>query len=854
MTRITCLLLFGLAACCLTPQTAAAQNQNDTSRFKTLPAGEEYKRSRVHQWLWGKNYRREWSTPVTVPIMMLDTAVGGLKIKKSGGGNQTKSLHLETGNEKVYGLRSVNKTLGKVLPEEFKETFIEDIVDDLVSMSHPYGALAVPGMARAARVSHTYPQYYYLPQQPRLDSFNERFANDLYLFEQRASGNWSDAANLGSFSDFDDTYDIMDDMLDDNQIKVDQRAFVRARLFDMLLGDWDRHEDQWKWGQQKTSSGKLYTPVPSDRDQAFSKHGGLFVNLAMGASGIDYMQSFGDDLKDVTSFNFEQRGIDRWFINELTLSDWQAIARDLQQSLPDPVIEGSVKNIPNEIYNVSGSQIVSSLKSRRDKLVEWATQYYLFLAEETEVVGSKKPEMFVVNRLDPDKVLVEQYRLKNGNKIGSPLYSRVFNSSETNEIRIYGISGEDKFEMTGTSDNPTVVRIIGGMDADSIIDRTTGGGRTHNHIYDNFDNQLQVSNGTRLHLTSDTAVHSFRYRSFQYDKKGISPTIFYNSMDKLFVGLSYKNTHYKWRHTPFAFQQKMSVHYSLSQRAFSVWYDALVPKAFGKTDLVLRGYYDQVVWIFFYGLGNQTPSVTNDRDFYRMRTSEGFVGVGLHRGWGRSHVNLGTNFSTYKIINDEERYVAKNLGYINDLFDTKRFAGAQLSYSTHMLNDSVVPTKGFFFTALANFAQNIDENKRSIFKYGGAFQWFLPLSRKLSYGFETGGSTVSGTPELYQYASLGGNDMRGYRRSRFWGKTAFYQSNDLRFITDVKGYYYRGKVGFFGFFDHGRVWLPGETSNEWHYSFGPGIIIAPFNKIAATVTYGINPDRPLIQLQVGKYF
>ena len=33
---------------------------------------------------------------------------------------------------------------------------------------------------------------------------------------------------------------------------VDQQEFARARLFDMLVGDWDRHEGQWRWKEQKT--------------------------------------------------------------------------------------------------------------------------------------------------------------------------------------------------------------------------------------------------------------------------------------------------------------------------------------------------------------------------------------------------------------------------------------------------------------------------------------------------------------------------------------------------------------------------------------------------------------------------
>src|ERR1044071_4232289 len=147
--------------CCLilvANSTAAfSQDQagDSTKRYKTVVAGAEYKASSLHQWLWGSNYRTEWTTPVTVPIMMLDTAKGGLTPYRRGGGHQTRSLHCKNAGDKEYTLRSVNKTLSRVLPEILWGTFAEKQVNDEVSMAYPYGALAVPVMAQAAGVYHT---------------------------------------------------------------------------------------------------------------------------------------------------------------------------------------------------------------------------------------------------------------------------------------------------------------------------------------------------------------------------------------------------------------------------------------------------------------------------------------------------------------------------------------------------------------------------------------------------------------------------------------------------------------------------------------------------------------------------
>src|SRR5690349_4664425 len=75
----------------------------------TIAAGKQYDRSSFHQFLWGKHYRREWKTPVSMPVFFLDTAYGGLKPYQEGGSRQTKSLRLHDPHDKEYVIRSIDK-------------------------------------------------------------------------------------------------------------------------------------------------------------------------------------------------------------------------------------------------------------------------------------------------------------------------------------------------------------------------------------------------------------------------------------------------------------------------------------------------------------------------------------------------------------------------------------------------------------------------------------------------------------------------------------------------------------------------------------------------------------------------
>jgi len=105
----------------------------DTTKFRTVSAGAEYEKSSWHQFLWGSNYRKEWTTPVAVPVILLDTAKGGLKPYEAGGGHQTKSLHLKTANEKEYTLK-IAQQLQKYLKRKKIKVFMTREQDIDLSM------------------------------------------------------------------------------------------------------------------------------------------------------------------------------------------------------------------------------------------------------------------------------------------------------------------------------------------------------------------------------------------------------------------------------------------------------------------------------------------------------------------------------------------------------------------------------------------------------------------------------------------------------------------------------------------------------------------------------------------------
>ncbi len=817
-------------------------------KYKTVTAGKQYKKGTIYRFFWGNNNRNTWTTPVTVPVLWLDTAKGGLKPVKEGGGHQTKSLRLKDKDGKEYAVRSISKSLGAVLPPDFKGTFLEARVNDEVSMSNPYGALIVPVLAESAHVYHTNPQLVYLPKQSLLDTFNNKYGDKFYLFEQKPNGDWSNADNLGNFHEYFSTEDVIKKLLENNKYKIDQAAFIRARIFDWFINDWDRHEGQWDWGERKINDTTFFVPVPEDRDQAFSTHDGFLLGRALAANSLFYMQSFKNNLRSIKKFNYEERNLDRLFTNEMMLDVWQNTAAALQQSLTDNVIDKAVKQLPPEVYKISGAGIAAKLRARRAHLAEWATTYYNFISEEIQVAGTKKGGRFNVQHLNDSETSVKTYDVSKEND--SAYYSRVINSNQTKEIRLFGIDGSDAYYMNGKSNNLTI-KAIGGAQPDSFINENAG----RFYVYDDHNNFINKNASTKLKLSNDSSIHDFNYNWYKYDKGHMKPSLFYSFYDRIYVGFGYQYIYNKWRKEPFASKQLFDVHYSFTQKAFSYTYSALFPKLIGKADLFLYANYDLIRWIRFWGLGNETQYVPKDINYFTTSSRQWIFQPGVIRQYGLSTITASAFVQGVKIINDTSKFISKI--FITDPQDYKwkTFAGAELNYKFQKLNDSVTPTKGFIFFADATGAKNINNSNSYFVKYSGNMQVYVPLFTKFSYVLRAGAATVSGKPEFYQYNSIGGApNLRGFRRDRYWGKTAFWNMNDLRFISNIKSYIYNGKAGLIAFFDDGRVWLPGEKSNLLHTDFGGGIILAPFNKILADITYGISKDDKVINVRINKYF
>ena len=239
----------------ITPVNSPA-NIRDFDSVTVIPSN-RYEGNGIKRFMQGNNYRSAWATPVKAPVFFLDS----MEIVEEGGGHQTHSLRLKAPNNFIYSMRSVNKDPEPLIPDLARDLGLENVIVDGISAQHPYGAILAAALSKKAGVLHTHPQLVYTPRQPALGKFSNDYGDKLYLLEFETEGetNWTRYNNVVEIMDTDNLQELK--MEEGDKVSLDERAFVRARLFDLFIGDWDRHAKQWGWVVQKIGDSYKATPL-----------------------------------------------------------------------------------------------------------------------------------------------------------------------------------------------------------------------------------------------------------------------------------------------------------------------------------------------------------------------------------------------------------------------------------------------------------------------------------------------------------------------------------------------------------------------------------------------------------------
>ena len=828
-------------------QTVIAKDSVTVSGTTVAYPGKYYKKSGFHDFIFGHHYRTEWATPIRVNNFYIDTAKGGLQIIKESGSRQSAGLRLQSKTGKQYVLRSVDKDFGLGFAKIYQGTFVTNIAKDQVSFGYPAAAVTITPMIAAAGIYHTNPVLVFLPKQKALNEYNETYGDQLYIFEERPDEDQTDAPWFGNSKNVIGTDKLFEKIYGDNDHQVDQPSFAKARLFDMMIGDWGRHADQWRWA----SVDKIYKPIPRDRDQVYTKFDGLLPWIATNIAGGTHLESFSGDIKDMSSFNLPGRTLDGHLTNQLTKEQWISAASTLQAAITDPVIEQGMQQLPPSLYALPNTAIITAnLKSRRNHLQDFARRYYNKLAKKTAVYGSDKSEYFEIDRTSADETSIKVYKInKKGNIESAPFYSRTFFAKETKELRLYGFKDDDIFALKGNAGKGVTVRIMGFTKKDSLVTNAAG---------------------------KDKKTKLYRGRSELYDtvfQKNIkiSPIIILNSpacqvFDKdvldlftrpgLHVGMNFMYRPKTWKRDADETVHDLAFNYGFLRKSLYLNYVGLFPHALGKWDFLLKGKYDIVAAENFYGVGNETKDSTGTgKQYYNVFSRRLYAGAAVNLKVADLHeLDVSLFYQDIKIQRDAGSFIQDKQSML-PVFTSRKFAGIAAGYNYRNVNYQLIPTRGIDFDISAGFITSIEKLQNSFLKGRSSFSFYVPVGKVLSFASRVGGAAMTGDAPYYYLNKLGGNvNLRGYSRERFYGKTSFYNNNEIRLIANTRNIFFNGKAGVLGFFDNGRVWQPGEKSSTWHMGYGGGVLISPFNKFVLIGTYGLSEDGSQMLVKAKMFF
>lgn len=804
-------------------------------------------RTDFYESLWGERYRNMYGKKMKLRVLDLDSAYGGLEPIRMGGGMQTNSLRLKDSLGREYNIRQIKKNPIRLLQQfvypdknltgEFDETIVEEVLLDFLTSAHPFSFMAVPDLAEAIDVYHTNPELYYIPKQKALGKFNAAHGDAIYMIEERPEEHWMGTEGVfgNPNHDIQSTAGVFERLRRDEKYSVDESSYLRARLFDMLLGDWDRHEDQWRWSEFEDEDGNhTFKPIPRDRDQVFANFdGGFFNSLRSVASFPRIYQPYSEDIKYLKWLNNSGLGLDRAIIRNATGADWLAEAEFIQKHLTDEVIHRAFSNFPEEIDASETEELKQTFKARLANLKSIAERYYGILSEYSMITATDKDDFIDVFRQEDGTTRVKIMRNIKGDREYT-IVDKTFVPEHTKEIWIYGLDDDDIFQVEGDYKSSIKVRLIGGHGDDEF--KIKSGQKTVIYDHKSLKNSIKEQGNARL-------VKSDQYKQNLFDKDRkisrtnvILPRIGFNPDDGLLFGVQDVYTYKGFQLNPFTYKHKFNAGFYTATGGFDVGYQGEFANVLGEYNLHLGLHYTSPNFAQnFFGIGNNTPNLDDDlgRDFNRVkiRMIETAIGMTKRSEYGSTFQHKVT-FENYRVQRTTGRFldqIGDNL--LNedaDFFESKNFAGLETAYQYQSFDDDLNPKRGMDFQLELGGKLNLDETDKNFLYLNPSLEFFNSISgnKKLVLRSKAQSQLIfDDAYEFYQGATLGANNgLRGYRKDRFIGQQSLVGNFDLRYsFNQIKTALLPVQLGVFAGTDVGRVWSDVQSeSKTWQHDYGLG--------------------------------
>ncbi|WP_370567626.1 hypothetical protein [Dysgonomonas sp. Marseille-P4677] len=788
---------------------------------KSIYPQELKKKGRFYNMLWGKHYRKLYYTPITVNTKSLKALLG--EKESTGLANDFYGLFLKNTLGHNYLLKPIGGSSSFLKSdffqemynkEDFKDTYLDQFIGDAYTIINPYTFLASDYMAKMAGLNSSDPSLYYIPPRATTDTImdgsdiQDRLVSVCLL------------PDTVSQSDIITTPTLLSRIQADKSHKVDQAMYIRERLFDILIGDWNKIPENWVWIMKRKGKETIYEPVVIDRSHAFTKVDGLLSKQMLGVLSLSFIADYDEQVGNVKTINKLGFTTDVALTAQSKQREWVNQSEYLKRILTNDVIDKAFSRLPKEVQGAETDEIKTKLKKRRDQLTATARKYYKDLQFNPLITGTAANDTFVIDRFSRDSIRISIYNESSSN----PVFSQEYTKKNSKEIWVYGLDGDDTYKVTGKFKNKIPLYLLGGK-GDNHYD-TRPGNKLKIFGYKSQKADLEAIKEAKVVFTDNDNIHNYDYRKTRYKDISFSPWGIYDSDWGLSLGSFVSYTRYGLKRSPFSYQHRIGYNYL---RGFM--YKGIFPMYDERRSIYLDAFIGSPAnFSNFFGFGNNTDRFKESKKNYnRVKIGQYSIAPSFHYALCEGQqIIVSSAFELFKIGKTTDRFINQYYQENNSLFDAKYFADFGLSYEVDTKLSGFVPV---FTAALsAGWKLNIGDFGRNYPYTEARMSFNFRFSDRLTLATQMKGRVLFNDKyEFYQSAST---ELRGYRDNRFVGRQSYSQSSDLRLdMGKIKNPFTPLKYGLFAGFDFGRVWYPQEASKKWHTSYGGGAWVTIINKI-----------------------
>jgi hypothetical protein len=813
---------------------------------RTVAAGPQYKAGGFHEFLFGKGYRDLWTTPIEVPVLDLQKTGGGLTPVRIVGQAQGLGLAFKGADGKAYTFRSLHKHPERMLPEEWRDRFPAKIAQDQSSHTHPAAGQILAPLQAAAGVAHTSPRLVVVPDDPALGEFRKTFAGEFGTIDEFPLPAADGRPGFMGATEIISTTDLWKSWLAGPENRIDSRAFLRARVIDLWLDNFDRHRGQWRW--MRIPGRELYQPLPEDPDMVLVHHDGLAMRAMRGRvpKELKFSEKYAGKLEGPLSNNFE---VDRWLLSDLDRTAWEEIAKDLQGRFTDEVVDGALRQMPAPWHAISGERTLAALKTRRTSLVDYVLRVYRYYAKDVDVHATDAAELVTLARGADDSM---EITIASSEGTAAPFFRRRFLPSETDEVRVYLHGGNDRVVRTGPAGGPITVRVIAGGGQDTVDDSKSGGTDVWT---DKSEAKVERGDGTHVRRnpwTNPAPVKDAPWlepRSYGHWTIG-NTVLSYHPDVELILGYGFTRTTWGFRTQPALKIQSLRGAIATGAGTGKVEYEGTFRRIGSGLSFRFETFASDIEQFNFFGYGNDSTGEPTEKDYraeqtvlFARPTARFDLGRRLEAFLGPEvrYSETSTDFDT--ILGSTAPYGIGNFGQVairgGFRFDSRQRPD---TWSSGNITESVTSTpneervsgvnlqaSGFFVPEVWDVTGNYGGADGVVAGYVG--------TKRAHLAVRVGGRHLWGDAPWFEAAHVGGLNDRGYRSHRFIGNSSLYGSLSLRgWLGRLPIPLLPTRVGLLAFTDTGRVWLENEDSSTWHTSYGGGILLQP---VLAPVTVNV---------------